>query len=757
MDAQGGAGNSFVQGMVGSSGSSDSGSGSGDALSTIMRKASAGGFGDSGAAMSNASKSSGHALDSGTQSSMEASFGQSFSDVSVHTDSAAASAASDVNAKAFTSGSDVYFGSGQYNPGSSGGQHLIAHELAHVAQGAGAAAKASGTGPSVSKPGDAGERAADAAADKAVRGEPVGDVGSAPAASLHREEADDDNNEDPVAQLRAEADDFFVDETECLRVIRGLNPTQKGTVRGDNTLMSNLAGAFDANEMQQAVNELGFELKWKIYWLDKAEVLTDVGQQGIQLMIVRAQTTPQQILELIGWGAMWIKTLMAAGTLSPVVLFEPLKLTPLWPQILARNEIWPWMTLGTTSQDTLKEVANPIIGDPQVSAIVTAMQATGAWSVMKASLPKGSALQPADRAALRRLAQLVPAEAGPLFEIRFNLTLAAATGVSFVHADIIGIWDSMGVLPDQDVSDNTFLNVVRAISGDRAFAKSDHSIELGTGLRTNPNPDRLGHTVRHEVGHRVHASLAAGVNSWLQNEIKFWYSAGGTAGADFIVTDLGGWPSTFKDKSNRDVPFTAADKTRLQTLISAHSGSGTWTPSGANPLPTAGSVARDESLPAGSAMTTAERDVLTWEALNGKVHNLFVQSDNGAWFNNYNSHSSGAKGRYFWNHWYAKPYYFSNTAKTAIDATGENYSAMSEKEFFANCYAEYFEDPAGYNDPTKWGGSLNAPVKSFFKKHILERQPYTPPAAAGGGGTGASPASTEGGTGMAATSGGGDS
>ena len=72
-------------------------------------------------------------------------------------------------------------------------------------------------------------------------------------------------------------------------------------------------------------------------------------------------------------------------------------------------------------------------------------------------------------------------------------------------------------------------------------------------------------------------------------------------------------------------------------------------------------------------------------------------------------------------------------AKAAIAATGDNYSAMSEKEFFANCYAEYFADPAGAKDKTKWGGSLSADVKSFFKKHIVERHPYLYAAGAGAG------------------------
>lgn len=80
---------------------------------------------------------------------------------------------------------------------------------------------------------------------------------------------------------------------------------------------------------------------------------------------------------------------------------------------------------------------------------------------------------------------------------------------------------------------------------------------------------------------------------------------------------------------------------------------------------------------------------------------------------------------YFLNHWYHLPYRFGATAKTAIGATGDEYTAMSEKEFFANCYAEYFEDPAGMQDHTNWGGSLPGAVKDFFSMCVVDRHPYS--------------------------------
>ncbi len=80
------------------------------------------------------SKGSGKPLDSATQSFMSRSFGSDFSNVKVHTDSNAIQMNQQLNSKAFTNGSDIYFNSGQYNPRSSEGKQLLVHELTHVVQ-----------------------------------------------------------------------------------------------------------------------------------------------------------------------------------------------------------------------------------------------------------------------------------------------------------------------------------------------------------------------------------------------------------------------------------------------------------------------------------------------------------------------------------------------------------------------------------------------------------------------------------------------
>jgi outer membrane protein OmpA-like peptidoglycan-associated protein len=85
----------------------------------------------------------------------EPRFGHNFSNVRIHSYAQAAEAARSVNALAYTRGSDVVFGAGQYRPETYSGRKLLAHELAHVVQQSGDAAKSQGARPaSVQRLGD---------------------------------------------------------------------------------------------------------------------------------------------------------------------------------------------------------------------------------------------------------------------------------------------------------------------------------------------------------------------------------------------------------------------------------------------------------------------------------------------------------------------------------------------------------------------------------------------------------------------------
>ncbi|WP_449271806.1 eCIS core domain-containing protein [Halovivax ruber] len=81
----------------------------------------------------------GQSLDASIQRALEERMDADFSDVEIHTGPAAAKAADAIDARAFTCGNAIVFNDGEYDPESAEGQHLLAHELAHVKQQTGAA------------------------------------------------------------------------------------------------------------------------------------------------------------------------------------------------------------------------------------------------------------------------------------------------------------------------------------------------------------------------------------------------------------------------------------------------------------------------------------------------------------------------------------------------------------------------------------------------------------------------------------------
>ena len=82
----------------------------------------------------NVLQSPGRPLGAATRSFMEPRFNADFSDVRVHTDARASESAKEIGALAYTVGRDLVFAAGQYEPGVTAGQKLIAHELSHVIQ-----------------------------------------------------------------------------------------------------------------------------------------------------------------------------------------------------------------------------------------------------------------------------------------------------------------------------------------------------------------------------------------------------------------------------------------------------------------------------------------------------------------------------------------------------------------------------------------------------------------------------------------------
>jgi hypothetical protein len=139
----------------------------------------------------NAKRGTGASLDSGTRATMEQSFGTSFEDVRVHTDGESDALNRGISAKAFTTGSDIFF-----RKDTSPGDHsLLAHELTHVVQQR--SSGGSGGGMTVGPAGDSHEQQADSVSSAVTSG----------AAAQAQRESDEAQAQRMLAQRQGEEEE----------------------------------------------------------------------------------------------------------------------------------------------------------------------------------------------------------------------------------------------------------------------------------------------------------------------------------------------------------------------------------------------------------------------------------------------------------------------------------------------------------------------------------------------------------------------
>jgi len=338
------------------------------------------------------------------------------------------------------------------------------------------------------------------------------------------------------------------------------------------------------------------------------------------------------------------------------------------------------------------------------------LKKAGTWDAVLAALPKGK-LNALCKTALGQMIEdglLDIVDAKKLFEKRFAHA-ADDAGKSWTLPIMQVVWRQLELLPDNDITLNTAITTFEAIAGSGGFGPSweapatINKIQLGVDTAAYQH---LEHTVRHEIAHGVHTQIPGPINSWLQNDMQFWFIS-----FDQFISDLGGIPATYTPPSKGvETPVTNDLKTWLKDLLEKQwCGSGSWGP---KPGITIG------------AWLASKPDLLAlWNACPAPLRNACDQSVS-HWYQNYENFQEQGGKRYFLNHWYHRPFTIGQQAMAAIPTTNDNYTAMSEKEFFANCYAEYFEDPEGAKDNTKWGGGLSSAIKDFFKSCIMQRNPY---------------------------------
>lgn len=202
----------------------------------------------------------GQSLDSGVRAQMEPAFGADFSTVRVHTDAEADTVSRSLNARAFTTGQDVFFRQGAYNPSSSSGRELLTHELTHVVQQAGGARPKLTLG----QPGDRYEQEADRVARAVIRQEQQIRQRQAAGGFVHRQ-PEEEEEEKPVQtkmedawtqrqaeeekeeliQAKEEAPEEEETEPECTQYTKSDKPGFKTSI-GSVTLNADLKAKLEA-------------------------------------------------------------------------------------------------------------------------------------------------------------------------------------------------------------------------------------------------------------------------------------------------------------------------------------------------------------------------------------------------------------------------------------------------------------------------------------------------------------------------------
>lgn len=138
-------------------------------------------------------RGNGQSLDGKVQAQMESAFGVDFGGVRVHTDAEADTLNRALDARAFTTGQDIFFRQGEYNPNSSSGRELLAHELTHVVQQTGDVRGKL----TIGQPGDAYEQEADQIARMVMESEKQAAATPINENSLQRKDEEQEN----VAQI----------------------------------------------------------------------------------------------------------------------------------------------------------------------------------------------------------------------------------------------------------------------------------------------------------------------------------------------------------------------------------------------------------------------------------------------------------------------------------------------------------------------------------------------------------------------------
>ena len=257
------------------------------------------------------SRGGGKPMDTNTQSFMGNSFGADFSNVRIHTGSQAVQMSQDLNAHAFTVGSDIYFNEGRYQPNTKQGTGLLAHELTHVVQ-QGAAVQR--------KPSNAALPLDHLVAHPAMQAKFQGSGDAQANQTIFRKEIAQFQKENPQADIQLKQQALLQtksvdqvqlkDQSKSLRKYEGNNGGSGSSGSTPATGSSSATPKLVATEVSapQAVDCGGF--RWPVQWsISNATSSTNgwiVQKVNATFNVKDCSDSPVDIKKKSGWDVSWL-------------------------------------------------------------------------------------------------------------------------------------------------------------------------------------------------------------------------------------------------------------------------------------------------------------------------------------------------------------------------------------------------------------------------------------------------------------------
>ncbi|MEL6348075.1 MAG: DUF4157 domain-containing protein, partial [Myxococcota bacterium] len=108
----------------------------------------------------------------------------------------------------------------------------------------------------------------------------------------------------PLMRLQAlQAEGVEASSDDVLQAVRELGLDHAITIREDQAIMGAIAGMMDGEEMFEVMRLLKPDVKWQVYWIDRAGGAGDLDDDQWAAMLF--ESSPEAFAELRGWTAMW--------------------------------------------------------------------------------------------------------------------------------------------------------------------------------------------------------------------------------------------------------------------------------------------------------------------------------------------------------------------------------------------------------------------------------------------------------------------